>query len=247
MTRCAWLMALSLAAASGGCETLGLPDWLNPNPGPLGTVPDRPFTPSPTGPAPTIVHAPATEAATRRVNDVGQKLLAANAELPVRPVFLGVGSADPQIFHRDTTAIYVSDGLVSKCTTEAQLAAVVASELGKMVSTREALLTLKSRRGERDRPAGLAIGTESGGTFGPADGTRLAELGQFEKDTGHGPAGGPPAPPPDPDLLARTFLKKAGYAVTDLDAVAPLLREAAQHGDIEKQFTTGPIRPFVGQ
>ena len=157
---------------------------------------------------PTIVHAPATEAATRRVNDVGQRLLAANAELPVRPVFLGIGSPDPQIFHRDTTAIYVSDGLVSKCTTEAQLAAVVASELGKMVSTREALLALKSRRGERDRPAGLPIGTESGGTFGPADGTRLAELGKFEKDTGHGPTGGPPSPPPDPDLLARTYLEE---------------------------------------
>jgi hypothetical protein len=247
MSRCAWLLTVSLAAACAGCTTADLPTWLNPDPDPLGTVPNRPFTSTPTGPAPTIVHAAATEAATRRVNDVGQRLLAANAELPVRPVFLGIGSPDPQIFHRDTTAIYVSDGLVSKCATEAQLAAVVASELGKMVSTREALLALKARRGERDRPAGLMVGTESGGTFGPADGTRLAELGKFEKETGHGPAGGPPAPPPDPDLLARTFLKKAGYAVTDLDAVAPLLREAARHDDIEKQFTTGPIRPFVGQ
>ncbi|HEX5272302.1 MAG TPA: hypothetical protein VFW33_17515, partial [Gemmataceae bacterium] len=177
---------------------------------------------------------------------VGQRLLAANAELPVRPVFLGIGSPDPQIFHRDTTAIYVSDGLVNKCTTDAQLAAVVASELGKMVSTREALLALKAARGERDRPLGLSVGSESGGTFGPADGTRLAELGKFEKDTGHGPAGGRPTPPPDPDLLARTYLKKAGFAATDLDAVAPLLREAARHDDIERQFNSGPIRPFVG-
>ncbi len=247
MTRCAWLLTVSLAVASAGCSMTDISTWINPDSGPLGTVQDRPFTPAPTGPAPTIVHAPATEAATRRVNDVGQRLLAANAELPVRPVFLGIGSPDPQIFHRDTTAIYVSDGLVSKCTTEAQLAAVVASELGKMVSMREALLALKARRGERDRPAALPIGPDSGGTFGPADGTRLAELGQFEKETGHGPNGGPPSPPPDPDLLARTFLKKAGFAVTDLDGVAPLLREAAQHSDIEQQFNTGPIRPFVGQ
>jgi hypothetical protein len=247
MTRCAWLLTLSLAVASGGCAMSDLPTWLNPDAGPLGTVPDHPFTPAPTGPMPTIAHAPATEAATRRLNDVGQKILAANAELPVRPVFLGIGSPEPQIFHRDTTAIYVSDSLVSRCSTEAQLAAVVANELGKMVSTREALLALKSRRGERDRPMSMPIGTESGGTFGPADGTRLAELGKYEKDTGHGPNGGTLSPPPDPDLLARTYLKKAGFATTDLDAVAPLLREAAEHSDIEKQFNTGPIRPFVGQ
>jgi hypothetical protein len=241
-------LTLSLAAASGGCTTADLPTWLNPDPQPpLGTVPDRPFTPTPTGPLPTIARAPATEAATRRVNDVGQRLLASNPELPVRPVFLGIGSPDPQIFHRDTTAIYVSDGLVNKCTTDAQLAAVVASELGKMISTREAVLALKAARGERDRPPTLSVGTDSGGTFGPPDGTRLAELGKFEQDTGHGPTGAKPSPPPNPDLLARTYLKKAGFAATDLDAVAPLLREAAQHDDIEKQFTTGPIRPFVGQ
>ncbi len=244
MSRCAWLLVLSLAAASAGCTT-DLPTWLNPDPSPLGTVPDRPFSGPPTGPMPTVAHAPATEAATRRVNDVGQRLLLANPELAVKPVFLGIGSPDPQIFHRDTTAIYVSDGLVSKCATDAQLAAVVASELGKMISTRQALLALKAARGERDRPMPLSVGTDSGGTFGPADGTRLAELGKFEKETGHGPSGRPAAPP-DPDVLARTYLTKAGFALTDLDSVAPLLREAAQHDAIEKQLSTGPIRPFVG-
>jgi hypothetical protein len=247
MTRCAWLLTLSLAAACAGCETTGLPDWLNPAPAPMSVVPDHPFGGVPTGPAPTVAHAPATEAATRRVNDVGQRLLAANAELPVHPVFLGIGSPDPQIFHKDATAIYVSDGLVNRCGTDAQLAAVLASELGKMISTREALLALKAARGQRDRPVSLPVGTDSGGRFGSADGTGLAELGKFEKDTGHGPTGGPPTAPPDPDLLARTYLKKAGFAATDLDAVVPILREAGQHNDIEKQFTTGPIRPFVGQ
>jgi hypothetical protein len=245
MIRRAWLLSVSLAVAAAGCnplESTGL--WPDSS---MGTVPDRPFTAAPTGPMPTIANAPpGTLAATQRVNAVGQRLMEANAELPVRPLFLGVGSPDPQIFHNETRAIYVSDGLVSKCTTDAQLAAVLANELGRMVSAREAQLALKARRGERDTPVGLAVGTESGGTFGPADGTRLAELGKFEKDTGHGPAGGSPSLPPNPELLARTYLKKAGFAATDLDAVGPLLHEAAQHNDIEKQLSGGALRTFVG-
>jgi hypothetical protein len=243
MIRRAWLLSVSLAVAAG-CDPLastGL--WPDSS---IGTVPDRPFAGAPTGPLPTIANAPpATLAATQRVNAVGQRLLDANADLRLRPLLLGVGSPDPQIFHHDTTAIYVSEGLVNRCKTDAELAAVLASEMGKMVSTREALSALKARREERDTPVGLMVGTESGGTFGAADGTRLAELGRFEKETGHGPAGAPPSPPPDPDVLARTYLKRAGFATTDLDAVAPLLREAAQHSDLEKQLTA-PIRPHVG-
>jgi hypothetical protein len=247
MTRCAGLLAVSLVVASAGCANQ-VSSWLWPEAPPgMVAVPDHPFGGVPTGPAPTLVHAPATEAVTQRVNAVGQRLLAANAELPVRPMFLGIGSPDPQIFHTETTAIYVSDSLANGCTTEAQLAAVLASELGKMMATREALLALKAHRAERQGPIDVPIGVGNGGTFGAADGTSLAERGMFEKATGHGPAGGPPPAPLDPDLLARTYLKKAGFATTDLDAVAPLLREATKHDDIERQFTTGPIRPFVGQ
>ncbi len=247
MTRCAGLLAVSLVVASAGCAS-PVSSWLWPDAPPgVVVVPDQPFGGVPTGPAPTLAHAPATEAVARRVNDVGQRLLAANAELPARPMFLGVGVPDPQIFHRDTTAIYVSEGLANRCATDAQLAAVLASELGKMMATREALLALKARRSERDGPVDVPIGVGNGGTFGPPDGTNLAERGLFEKANRHGPAGGPLPTPPDPDLLARTYLKKAGFAITELETVAPLLREAAQHDDIEKQFTTGAIRPFVGQ
>jgi hypothetical protein len=240
MTRRAGLLPVSLIVACAGCASTW--PWSD---SPLGTIPDHQFAPgAPTTPTPTLARAPATEAVARRVNDLGQRLLAANAELPVRPMFLGIGSPDPQIFHRDTTAIYVSDGLANKCTTDAQLAAVLANELGKMVSTREALLMLKARRMEREAPADVPIGGGNGGTFGAPDGTHLAELGKFEEANRRAPAGPSPAPP-DPALLARTYLKKAGFASGDLDNAAPLLREAAQHDEIERQFT-GPIRPFVG-
>jgi hypothetical protein len=237
MTRRAGLLIVSLAVACGGCTQGSL--WPD---APLGAVVDRPFASAPTGPMPSFKQAPATEAAARRVNDVAQRVLAANADLPVKPLILAVGKPEPEIFHQDTTALYVSEGLVSRCATEAQLAAVLCNELGKMVSTRQALLALKARQSDRQTPVALPIGRDDNGSFGAADATQRAELLKFEESTGHG---GKLSPPPDPQLLARTFLKKAGFQPTDLDGVAPLLREAEKHSDIETQITA-PIRPFVG-
>jgi hypothetical protein len=236
MTGRAWALSASLVLAAAGC---------NSTDGPLPTVGSNPFAPALATPMPSASHAPATEAVGRRVNDVGQKLLAANAGLPVRPLFLAVGSPEPEVFHRDDTSIFISEGLANRCASEAQLAAVLSHELGKMISTREALLALKGRRPDREPPVGMPVGNDSGGVFGAADATRLAELGKFD-ETRRATAGAAPSPPPDPDLLARTFLKKAGYQPADLDAVAPLLRDAEQHSDLEKQLTSGPIRPFVG-
>ena len=239
MTHRAGLLVLSLAVACGGCGA----DSLWPE-APLGAVPDRPFTQAPTGPAPTLKRAPATEAAERRVNDMAQRILAANADLPVRPQILTIGKPEPEVFHQDAVALYITEGMANRCTTDAQLAAVLCNELGKMVSTRQALLALKARHGDRSPPSALSIGQDTGGTFGAADATHLAELGKFQEETGR--AGAALAPPPDPQLLARTFLKKAGFQPADLDAVTPLLREAQQHNDLETQLTS-PIRPFVGQ
>jgi hypothetical protein len=242
MTHRAWLPAVALMAACG-CATDPLASlWPD---APLSAVPDRPFSPVPTGPLPTIAHAPATEAAMRRVGDVAQRILAANPELPIRPLFLAVGSPEPEVFHRDDKALFISDAMVNKCATEPQLAAVLCNELGKMVATRQALLALKARRLDGRAPADLPIGQERGGLFGGADGTHLAELGKYEQSGGRGP-GDLPATPPDPQLLARTYLKKAGFAPTDLDGVAPLLHEAEKHTDHETQLT-GQLRPFVGQ
>jgi hypothetical protein len=238
MTPRALALSLALVVAAGGCEA---PD------GGLPTVGGNQFAAAPAGPPPTVARAPASEAVARRVSDVSQRLLAGNADLPVRPLFLPVGSADPEVFHKDAkegSVIFISDGLANRCTSDAQLAAVLCSELGKLVSTREAVLALKARRPERDPPVALRIGQDSGGTFGSADGVGLAERANFEKAMGGTAATAPLPPPPNPDLLARTYLAKAGFAAADLDSVAPLLREAEKNNDLEKQLTA-PIRPNV--
>ena len=57
----------------------------------------------------------------------------------------------------------------------------------------------------------------------------------------------PPGPPVDPDVLARTYMEKAGYPVADLDAVTPVLREAGRKVTLEKQMSTAPSleRPWT--
>jgi hypothetical protein len=148
------------------------------------------------------------------------------------------------VFHRGTDALFITDGLSKKCTTEGQLAAVLAYELGRMVAEREALATPDTRQPERPPPMESRVGGDAGGPFGPPDGTRLAELARHEKE--HPRRKAAPPPPPDPLVLARGYLERAGYTAKDLEEVAPLLREARKNVDLERQLINGtpPSRPW---
>src|SRR5689334_21242252 len=116
MIRRTGLLALLLAGACGGCD----PSWqLWPDTS-IGSVPDQPLVGAPADMVRNVANAPpATLACTQRVNETAQKLLAANPEFTLRPLFLGMGRSEPEIFHTDTRAIYISDGLVNKCANEA--------------------------------------------------------------------------------------------------------------------------------
>src|SRR5947199_5687302 len=186
------------------------------SPSPFGTPPQVPLQVR----AP---HAQASQEAALHVNLVGQKLLAANKQAGLRPVFQTIGTPTPEVFHRGVGELYVTEGLTKLCRTDGQLAAVLALEMGKMVAEREALAGPSARRPERTPPPDVRVG-DGGGTFGPPDGTRLAELSKFEKE-GLRPNAALP-PPPDPEVLARAYLDRAGYAAKDLDAAAGVLKAA---------------------
>jgi hypothetical protein len=79
----------------------------------------------------------------------------------------------------------------------------------------------------------VPVGNDSGGTFGPPDGTHLVELAKFEHDR---PPRDVTIPPPSPDLLARRILQKAGYTLDDLDAARPLLSESEANSAWRKQL-----------
>jgi hypothetical protein len=188
-----------------------------------------------------VSHAPAEEATAQRVAATGQKLVDANPTLGMKPMFRTVGSPQPEIFHRGASELVVTEGVVDKCTTDGQLAAVLALELGKMVSEREALAGSRIRTMEREPPIDVRVGNDYSGPNGGMDMTRMAELAPYERDRNRREQ--PPPPPPDPRVLAKLYLMKANIPASELDGVAPILKAAGQSGALEKQLATPANRP----
>ena len=79
--------------------------------------------------------AAASAKAATQVHTVGSAVVAANStDFPSKPVFLTIGLPEPMVFHQGTGQIVVSEGLVNRCGSEAELAAVICHELGKMAA-----------------------------------------------------------------------------------------------------------------
>ena len=175
-----------------------------------------------------------------RVEAVGRRVVAQNTFTGLDPLFHTLGVQEPILFHRGTAELFVSEGLANRCRTDAELAAVLCSELGRMMAEQQA-----ARRVGRNTdpiPAVPVPGTD-GGVGGP-DQTRLAELAYHEKrygrtqpgrDTGTAPA--------DPDKLARDLLKGAGFEPADLDRAAPLIHEATRGDALRKQMAGSAPAP----
>ena len=222
------LAALPLLILVVGCDTEPRSQLVRPNG----------FAPTMMSRAPVpIQHDPRNEAAEKRVLAIAQKIIDANPQAGMRPLFIVCGVPHPEIFHRGggTQAwhVYISAGLVGQCKSDAQLAAVLCLELGKIVAEREALASPESRRGELHLPPEETIGRDASGPFGSSDGTRFMEQARLESKR---PAPGKAPPLPSPDRLARGYLFKAGYDVRALTEVASLLRQAENHFDLEKQM-----------
>lgn len=174
-----------------------------------------------------------------RVDTLGRQILAANQQLGVKPLFVTIGGPQPEIFHLGTSEVYLTEGLVKKCASDSQLAAVLCTELGKMVAAREALAGPQQRAPDRPPPEELRVGNDHGGG-GAADLVYRAELARFEKDYR------PSRVPPNPRALAETCLYRAGHDPRELDAVAPLLQEAAENRTFAKQLSgVPPTRPWT--
>jgi hypothetical protein len=199
-------------------------------------VPVNPFGngPGPQAAAPSPSAVPPSAESATRVALVGQKILAANPQMGLRPVFRTIGAPTEEVFHRGTADVTITEGLVKKCATEAQLAAVLGQELGKMAAER-GMSGGVFHPTERDPAMQMPIGGEGLGSRGPADQTYLAELAPYDRERRRLAAS-----PPDPQAIARSMLIKAGYTAADLDAAKPLLAAAAENNTLEKQMNGMP-------
>jgi hypothetical protein len=201
-------------------------------------VPSNPFGGPPPPQTARRSPQPASIQAAARVDSLGRKIVAANPQLGMPPLFRTIGVPQPETFHQGTSEVDITEGLVNQCSTEGQLAAVLASELGKMISEREFLAGPQARAPEREPPMEVRVGSDNAGSFGPADQLHRAELAKYDKERRQRAANA--AAPPEPQALARDYLIRAGFTAADLDAAAPLLRSAAENNTLAKQLLSPP-------
>lgn len=168
---------------------------------------------------------PASVEVAKRVDLVGRSILERNTFSGLNPdsiQFMVLGVKENVLFHRGAELLFVSEGIVEKCQTDAELAAVLCAEMGKMVA---------------ERKAAKAVGR---GADPVAEGAPL-----FPAGTAH-EAGRQPTPAPrerpkpggaaDPTATARDLLMSAGYSPAELDRVETLLKPSERGEKIRKQM-----------
>lgn len=220
----------------------------------------NPFNqPGQLGPLTHAGYSPASKEVALRVDQAGQKLMLANPQLGFRPLFAKIGSPRLEIFHTDLPqeptpseplqpgemkvnplhsppVIYITEGLVQRCSGDVELTAVLSYEIARILSEREVHRPAGSDS-ERLPPIQVPIGN-AGQSGSGSDLTGLAELGKFEKRF---PRPRKSTPPPDPRKLAANLLEKAGYPTTALASVEPLLQEADHNAALERQIKGGVL------
>lgn len=201
----------------------------------LSLVPGNPFGTPPPAVGSGQLKTPTTDNETAvKVDYVGRKLIAANPHIGLRPYFICVGLATPEIFHLEQKAVYVTEGLVKKCKTEEELAAVLAHELGRIVAEREILASSDPRSTEQPLSDTIAAEAKQ-----PKSELKFFELVKQELTMSPRPQN---LPRPNPRVLAGGYLEKAGYPRTILAEVQPVLDEADNNCALERQLKGLPPR-----
>lgn len=178
-------------------------------------------------------YQPATVAIAARVDGLGRRILNANPETGIRPLMTAVGKKDVAVFHHGTSGIFITEGLVDQCRSDDELAAVLCVEMGRMVAERESKVSPSARDYREERPDRPRFNDTLGASRTP-DQTDVAELALYEKNRTDNRRGALPPPPPDPRILARRYMKAAGFDPEILAKIEPLLRTAENNSGFDE-------------
>jgi hypothetical protein len=166
-----------------------------------------------------------------RVEMLGRRIIAQNTFTGIEPMFIVPGIPETVLFHRGSEQLFISEGLVKQCKTEAELAAVLCSELGQMVAEKKAVRRVGADRDSfpnNGLPAGSSI---AGGAFD--DPGRAAEMAYRDRNRTRTT---PTVEPADASKLSRDLLKGAGFDPAELDRVEPLLKQSDRGAALKKQL-----------
>jgi hypothetical protein len=170
-----------------------------------------------------VTISPADLKVAERVELVGRKILVQNTFSGLdsaETFFRTIGAKENVLFH-DGASVVISQGLVEKCQSDAELAAVLCVELGQMLNEKR-----------NAKAVGRAIDPIPDASFGgntlfpggtAEDAGRQVEMRLHEKQfprTANNTA--------DATASARELLKGAGYSPAELDRVEGLIKESRQ-------------------
>lgn len=229
----AWVVAGICLATCGCLNPLATTSMLQP---PSGMV--QPPPGHLVAPRERVVTKESKEAGQQalRVGRLGRELLEKNSGLGIKPIFQLIGGSTSEIFHRETFQIYVSEGLAAR-TTDAQLSALLAEELA--LAAVEAKQTSTGRTTSSQwTPIDIPV-ERGGGSFGPADGVRMAELARSAPRRDSGPTMAPSLMrlSENPLDLAREILRRSGQDPVEIEACRALSLEAHEDSPRRKQLT----------
>lgn len=155
-----------------------------------------------------------------RVEGLGRQILTQNTFTGLDPLFHTVGVKEPVLFHRGHGELFISEGLVSRCKSDAELAAILCSELGRMKAERHG-----ARRAGRDTDPFPEVGKDAPPAAKPQ------------------PQIDPTTAAPDAQTFARELMTGSGFDPAELDRVEPLLKEAAKNDSLRKQMAGAAAAP----
>lgn len=192
-------------------------------------------------PPPNAVRTPeaqnvpqASLAASERVESVGRKIVLQNTFTGIDPVFMCVGVKDvPLVFHRGPEQLLITEAMVNKCGSDAELAAVLCSELGQMVAEKRNAKALGRDTDPVRDPNFGASPFPGGESF---DAGRTAEIAYHEQKRPRGAS----ASAADGAQAGRDLLRGAGYSPAELDRVEPLLKSNERSEALKKQLLGRP-------
>jgi hypothetical protein len=160
---------------------------------------------------------------------VGRRVLAANSHAKLNPLFLTVGSDEEAIYHTGETQIVISEGLVKKCPSDADLAAVLSFELAAMMAAKEQTRQdSEVRRREAPLAPTVGLGMEP-------DMTRAAELADWDRRNPRTPTA-PAGRVQNCEQRARDYYLKAGFSQEEFEKALPLVRFAQTNGQKMKRI-----------
>jgi hypothetical protein len=175
---------------------------------------------------------PALLQVSQRVEELGRRIIAQNTFTGLDPLFHTIGVSESVLFHRSSAELFISEGLVNKCKTEAELAAVICSELGAMMAEKRGAIAAGR---DRDSIPDAALPGSSMG----ADGTRAAEVARQEVKTNERRD----AAAKDATEHARNLLRCAGFNPLELDRVETLIRQSDRGEILRKQMAGSAAAP----